>query len=48
MGNCDSKICDSDDLKVDADPDVAGIGVRSNRSQALIMDDQMPNNQNRF
>ena len=28
MGSCNSTICDSSNLSVEADPDVAGIGVR--------------------
>ena len=28
MGSCNSTICESFDLSVEADPDVAGIGVR--------------------
>ena len=35
MGNCDSKICESSDTTVEADPDVAGIGVRTFIIQAL-------------
>ena len=28
MGSCNSTICEFSDLSVEADPDVAGIGVR--------------------
>lgn len=28
MGNCNSTVCEYSDLSVEADPDVAGIGVR--------------------